>query len=164
MRMAKWMAMVALVAGLAGCGDTGGNETGPVEVVPVTGQVIYDGAPAVGIRVTLVPIDAPSPPQIPQYAHGITDAQGRFKLTTYVADDGAPEGGYQVVLNGTKANNADNVGQEESDDGDLFKGWFDAMHSTLNVRITKGQTEIPAIKIPKITKPAGMSQGIPGRN
>lgn len=155
---------VWMLVGLAGCGESGAPSTGPVDVVPVTGQVIYDGAPAVGIRVTLVPIDAPSPPQIPQYAHGITDAQGRFKLTTYVADDGVPEGGYQVVLNGTKSNNVDNVGQEESDDADLFKGWFDAMHSNLNVRIVKGQSEIPAIKIPKITKAAGLSQGIPGRN
>lgn len=149
--------------GFAGC-DAGSSDTGPVAVQPVTGQILYDGKPAVNVRVTLVPIDAPSPPRIPQYPHGMTDAEGKFQLTTYAANDGAPEGGYQVVLDSTKANNVENVGSEEGGDADLFKGWFDTMHSNLSVRIKMGVADIPAFKIAKITKPAGMSEGVPGRN
>jgi hypothetical protein len=163
MTACKWLIPACLALVLAGCGETG-SDTGPVDVVPVRGRIVYDGKPAVGVRVTLVPIDAPSPPRIPRYAHGITDDEGNFTLTTYVPDDGAAEGGYQVVLDGTRQNNAEKVDSEETGDADLFKGWFDAMHSTLNVRIEKGRLEIPPIRIPKITKPAGVSEGVPGRN
>jgi hypothetical protein len=162
MRHFKWLMLVAAAAA-AGCGEPAA-ETGPVEVVPVTGQVIYDGKPAAGVRVTLVPMDAPNLPRIPQYANGVTDAEGKFKLTTYAKDDGAPEGGYQVVLDGSKPHDVNNVGDEESEDTDLFKGWYDAMHSNLKVRIAKGKGDLPPFKIAKVTKPAGMSEGIPGRN
>lgn len=153
-----------LTGALAGCDGGSSSPTGPVAVQPITGQVIYDGKPAANVRVTLVPIDAPSPPRIPQYPNGTTDAEGKFHLTTYAANDGAPEGGYQVVLDSTKRNNVDNLGSEDGLDADLFKGWYDTMHSQLNVRVKLGVAEIPAFKIAKITKPAGMSEGVPGRN
>lgn len=162
MRKVKWLTLAVCTIAMAGCG--GSDETGPVEVVPVTGQIIYDGKPAAGVRVVLVPIDAPSPPRIPQFANGMTDAEGKFKLTTYTPGDGAPEGGYQVVLNGTKKSEKENDGIEAEDDTDLFQNWFDTMHSNLKVRIAKGKGDLPPFKIAKITKPAGMSEGIPGRN
>lgn len=152
-----------LAAALAavGCSQTAPQ---PVEVHPVSGQILYDGKPAAGVRVTFVPIDAPSPPRVPNYPHAVTDAEGKFRLTTAAPDDGAAAGGYQIVLDGSKQNNAENVGSEESADTDLFKGWYDAMHSTLTAKVKPGANELPVLKLPKVTQPAGVSEGVPGRN
>src|SRR6478736_1752146 len=79
--------------GLAGCGATG-----PVRCHPVSGQVTYDGKPAAGVRVYLMPTSAPMVPVIPANPHAVTGPDGRFKLSTYADGDGAPEGGYQVVM------------------------------------------------------------------
>ena len=148
------------LAAVAGCGE----DDGPVPVHPVSGQLIYDGKPAAGVRVTFVPTDAPIPPRIPKYPSAVTDPGGKFRLTTYKDGDGAAEGTYQVVLDGTKQNNVDNVGSEETADQDIFRGWYDAMHSPLSAKVKAGTNDLPPYKIPKITRAAGESEGVPGRN
>ena len=65
---------------------------------PVSGKVVYDGRPAVGVEVTLIPGDAPMVPRIPRNPHGVTGLDGRFAITTFTEGDGAAEGGYQIVL------------------------------------------------------------------
>src|SRR5258707_15875435 len=75
------------LSALAGCGATG-----PVRCHPVSGQVTYDGKPAAGVRVYLMPTSAPMVPVIPANPHAVTGADGRFKVSTYADGDGAPEG------------------------------------------------------------------------
>lgn len=147
------LAALALLA-LAGCGDAG-----TIRCHPVNGQVIYDGKPAAGVRVYLLPTSAPMVPEIPANPHGVTGPDGRFTLTTYKDGDGAPEGGYQVVLSWP----VESPGSEENDT-DRLMGWYDGVHSKESAQIKEGQNELPPIRIRAISKPPHASQGIPGRN
>lgn len=77
---------------LAGCGGT----TGVAGVVPVSGTVDYQGQAVAGATVVFHP-DGEG-----RAASGITDAQGRFALTTLTAGDGALPGAYQVTVTKTE--------------------------------------------------------------
>src|SRR5215212_9236098 len=119
-RLLRSLPALALAV-LAGCGSRGG----PVRCHPVSGQVTYDGQPASGVKVYLIPTSAPVVPQIPANPRAVTAPDGRFSVTTYQEGDGAPEGGYQVVLVWTKPDPS----SREEDDADRFLGWYDAAHS-----------------------------------
>src|SRR5262245_10071039 len=100
------LAALALLA-LVGCSEK------HVACHPVSGQVLYDGKPAEGVQVYLMPTSAPVVPQIPTNPHGVTKADGTFSLGTYRDNDGAPEGGYQVVLLWPKKTDSDSDDVEE---------------------------------------------------
>ncbi|MFQ3593853.1 MAG: hypothetical protein SNJ82_11800 [Gemmataceae bacterium] len=142
--------------GAIGCGNSA-----PVPTYPTSGSVIYDGKPAKGVQVFLLPTSAPIVPQVPQNPYGITDELGRFRLTTYGDFDGAAEGGYQVVLLWPDENAAE---EAEGASQDRFLGWYDATRSQLTVNIKTGINELPAFKIPKVTRPPEELKGVPGRN
>lgn len=84
---------VALAAGpaLTGCG---GN--GRLTCHPVSGQVLYNGEPLAGVDVAFHPADPKNDTGYPP--HATTDADGRFKLMTYSAGDGAPAGEWKVAV------------------------------------------------------------------
>lgn len=65
--------------------------------IPVTGEVYVDDQPAAGILVFCHPSDGIDVSQ-PTVTQGITNAQGRFELTTYEAGDGAPLGEYRLTF------------------------------------------------------------------
>jgi hypothetical protein len=77
----------------AGC-----RPAGP-EVIPVSGVVLFKGAPLAKANVTF------SSDEMRQ-ATGLTDARGQFKLTTFEPGDGALPGNYKVVV--TMATMGDN--------------------------------------------------------
>ena len=81
-----WLLGVACVA--AGCGG------GPVAV---RGRVLLDDVPVAGATVMLMPVDGGHP------AHGPTDANGVFRLTTFKHGDGALPGQYKIVVTKTDA-------------------------------------------------------------
>src|SRR5258708_2011885 len=85
-----WFVCVCLC--LVSCGSKQyGHQT-----FPASGKVLVNGQPAEGVEVGLRPVgDMGGSPYVPQ---GVTDEEGRFQLTTYVQDDGAPVGEYQVEL------------------------------------------------------------------
>jgi hypothetical protein len=76
---------------------------------PVTGVVTYQGNPVEGATVTFIG---------EKYsATGRTDSQGRYKLTTFQAGDGAVPGDYQVTIMKMAAPNyKDDESQEPSGD------------------------------------------------
>lgn len=82
-------ALCALLA-LAGCGD------GKIKVYPVTGQVLYNGEPLPGVDIAFHPVDAKNDTSYPP--HATTDAEGKFVLTTFTKDDGAPAGEFRVAV------------------------------------------------------------------
>src|SRR5262245_6060186 len=129
-KAARWMlGMLGIL--LAGCGTSG-----PVACHPVSGQITYDGRPAVGVRGYLMPTSAPIVPQIPANPHAVTEADGRFKVGTYGSEDGAPEGGYQVVLHWPPQDG----GHEESDT-DRLLGWFAPTHTKLTAHVKAGENQ-----------------------
>jgi hypothetical protein len=85
----------------------GSPPTGPIPVHPVAGQVTYQGKPVPGALVvfhaanpaatasTKPGEDAPTGPPTPV---GKTDDDGKFRMHTYIGDDGAPAGSYKVTV------------------------------------------------------------------
>lgn len=85
------LTVAAIIAGCAPAKDKNQKET-----VPVTGTVNFKGKPLEGATVTFVQSNDPTP------AYGKTDAEGKFKLTTYVDGDGAVVGSHTVLVTKTE--------------------------------------------------------------
>jgi len=86
---------LAFVAGLlmlvVGCGDD------RLKTYPVSGTVLYNGQPLAGVEIAFHALD-PVKSGVSYPPHAKTDSQGKFKLTSYVADDGCPAGEFKVAL------------------------------------------------------------------
>jgi hypothetical protein len=63
---------------------------------PVEGQVLFDGKPPVGAQVVFHLAGNDSAGTL--RPTGQVDSDGKFKLTTVAANDGAPEGDYDVTV------------------------------------------------------------------
>lgn len=85
-----------------GCGGQGGVDG----VVPVSGDVRYQGAPVAGATVIFIPEGAS------RASSGMTDANGRFTLTTLRANDGVLPGKYRVTV--AKIETSGEMTEEES--------------------------------------------------
>src|SRR5262245_42998497 len=86
---AHCIALAFALGCLVGCG---GEER--VKVHPVEGKLSVSGTPAANARIAFHPLGRPSNP-LPV---ATTDADGAFRLTTFQAGDGAPEGEYAVTV------------------------------------------------------------------
>ena len=80
-----------LVLLIPGCSDEGTRSKVPV--FEVRGEATYKGRPLGDVMVVLKPKE--SQPDVPAPT-GRTDANGKFRLGTYLDGDGAPAGAYQV--------------------------------------------------------------------
>ena len=80
--------VVALIASLSGCG--GANER---YLAPVSGTVRYRGQPLANANVAFVPDENEA-----RAASGITDSEGRYRLTTFEVNDGARIGSHRVTV------------------------------------------------------------------
>lgn len=98
--MYRGCSLVLLLTALTlnGCGD--GADVGRQPVFPVTGTVTMHGAPLADATVAFAP-QAGQPTAV-----GRTDAQGKFKLTSYEYGDGAAAGSFRVVISKTAASPA----------------------------------------------------------
>lgn len=82
---------------IAGCGGNNPQPPNPKPVVPVTGIIHIDGAPALGVEVKFHRkggMDMSNP----SLSHGRTKEDGSFQLTTYAVNDGAPPGDYLLTF------------------------------------------------------------------
>lgn len=88
MRVPPAVLLVAIAAAgwtASGCGGSG--------VVPVTGRVtLVGGAPVPGATIVFENREKR------RSASGRTDAEGRFRLTTFKVNDGAPPGAYRISV------------------------------------------------------------------
>jgi hypothetical protein len=89
-RVAVLMAAILVVV------PSGCRNDGKLKVYPVSGQVLYNGAPLKGIDIAFHPVDPKNDTGYPP--HATTDAEGRFSLATYLPGDGAPAGEWKVAL------------------------------------------------------------------
>lgn len=76
-----------LLSFLIGCGDDGRPP-----LVPVSGVVTLDNEPVAGAAVMFMPLAGGRP------AQGVTDAAGKFRLSTFEDNDGALVGNHQVTI------------------------------------------------------------------
>src|SRR5262245_35991478 len=89
-RPALTFALLPLIA-LAGC-----SSTGRLPTYPVTGQILYNGEPLKGVDVAFHRVDPKNDTGYPP--HATTDADGKFTLSTFLKDDGAPAGEFRVAV------------------------------------------------------------------
>jgi hypothetical protein len=78
--------LILLLPLLIGCGNPGVAPT-----AEVTGTVTYKGAPLENVNVVFTPANG-------RPATGTTDAEGKFSLSTFAADDGAVPGEHTVTI------------------------------------------------------------------
>jgi hypothetical protein len=71
----------------SGCGGSGAKP------VPVSGILLEDGKPLAAARVTFNPVESNG-----RMAFGLTDSEGRFRLTTFKHNDGALPGRYKITV------------------------------------------------------------------
>ncbi len=90
-RLVVALSVTAALAALGGCG-----RQGRLPLVPAAGQVSWRGKPLAGAQVVLVPL-GPGAADRPRPA-ALTGPDGKFRLSTYVKEDGAPAGEYAVTL------------------------------------------------------------------
>lgn len=89
LRLAAGWACLLLVAG---CGD-------PFPLAPVSGQIKIGGRPAANVHVSFEPIGSDQDPVAGPGSIGVTDAEGRYRLTTAVEDyEGAVVGEHRVRI------------------------------------------------------------------
>ncbi len=103
------LAVVLLASVLAfGCGQQGADRP---KTVPVTGTVTHGGAPVEGATVAFQSASGA------RGAVGVTDAGGKYTLTTFESGDGAVPGEYQVKIFKYKVEEvSEAVGDVDSDD------------------------------------------------
>src|SRR5262245_41709247 len=137
-RCRLWLA--AAFTGLLLCGCSGGAKQ--PKTVPVTGQVLFEGAPLPRAEVVFVPVGATEDTPRP---NAITDAEGRFTPTTFSARDGAPEGDYVVLVayrpivgKGDEATTGPNV---------LPPRFADPQHSPLRIHVSKSSSELEPLRV-----------------
>ncbi|RMF39873.1 MAG: hypothetical protein D6753_12765 [Planctomycetota bacterium] len=126
-----------LAVTLAGCGGSS------LPTVPVTGKVLVDGQPMEGVSVVFNPVDASG-----RAASGVTDAEGKFTLTTEVNGDGALPGSYKVAISKYLVAD-DNLPEEVNPDDEAS---MDAIYGSLDT--SKEQANKPLID-PMYSDPNG---------
>ncbi len=125
--------MMSLVA-LGGCNKSG------VKCYPVHGVVHVNGQPADGVRVMFVPV-SPTPDQ-KKLPIGLTDSEGKFSLTTFTQDDGAPAGEYKVTAQWF-GNTTDKFGRATVGDTDKLENrYVDPQKSDIKAKV-EGATDLP---------------------
>ncbi|MGD9721962.1 MAG: hypothetical protein AB7O59_10390 [Pirellulales bacterium] len=134
------MLHVALALTLAaGCRQP----AGPV-CFPVSGQVLKNGRPLAEALVAFHPV-AQAEDVFPKPS-AVTDAEGRFRLMTFTADDGAPAGRYAITveLRATRQ-----VGEELVRDGPntLPKRYASPQTSQLEYEVVAGENAVPPLVI-----------------
>ncbi len=93
LRLMQTVALGLVVLVALGCGSSNSG----LDTVPVSGTVTLDGSPVEGARVVFAPAGGG------KAASGVTDASGRYKLTTLDPGDGALPGNYLVMISKTEA-------------------------------------------------------------
>ena len=132
--MSRFLAGAALAAALvmSGC-------SGKLRTYPVSGELFIDGKPAEDAFVYLhpsggLPDGAPRP-----FAQ--VDKDGRFTLSTYVSNDGAPAGEYIVTFEWRERSG---LLKQNFDGPDRLKNiYYDPKKSNFHVTIEKGSIVLP---------------------
>jgi hypothetical protein len=124
-----------------------GRNDGHVRVYPVQGKVIVRGAPAEGARIVFYPVSEELKKHGMPVPDGTTDAQGTFKLKSYKADDGAPEGEFKIGVIWLEQLPPDADPDVVSAKDRLGGRYGDPQKSQLTAKVEKGGGEIPPFEL-----------------
>ena len=117
--------MVLVLCGLSaftvvGCG---GGASGRPDLYPVSGTVMYNGEPVEGATVSFMAEGAP------RAATGVTNAEGKFQLTTFDVNDGAVPGTHTVTVSKMEAGTTPADPTSSLDDPTALQANMDAQNS-----------------------------------
>ncbi len=110
---------------------------------PVSGKVHFRQRPAHGALITLVPLSN-SDPKAPRPT-GTVEKDGKYRLTTRLAFDGAPIGTYAVTI---VYPSPEKKVEEQNAGPDLLQGKFsDPRTTTLRAEIKAESNELPTFDL-----------------
>jgi hypothetical protein len=134
------VALATLLIALPGCSSDGRKK-----VYPVRGQILVDGKPAFEATVMFQPVDNAAPDRV--NPTGMTDADGRFAISSYVKGDGAPPGDYIVLIEWRERSG---VLKSNFDGPDRLKGkYYDEKKPPFRVTVEKQPLELPPFELKK---------------
>jgi len=133
----------------------GGNQYGDHPPHPVSGQLLINGEPAEGATVRLFHLGTWGEKTIVPQA--TTGKDGRFNLSTYGMDDGAPVGEYQVEINWPAYEHGKNIGPNR-----LGRKFDDHKTSGVNVKIDADTKDLPITVTASILQVKEPTRQIPG--
>jgi hypothetical protein len=84
-------AFILGMTAVLGCGSNAPKGPEKLSTTPVDGVVTLNGKPAAEVSISLHHSEGKVAPR------GISDKDGKFTISTYGKDDGAPEGKYKVT-------------------------------------------------------------------
>jgi hypothetical protein len=100
-RTRRLLAAALLACGLAGAScaprPNSPQPQNAKETTPVSGMVTINGEPGHGVRVTLNPVGGIDVSN-PTVSMGESDINGKFHISTYGGNDGAPPGNYMLTF------------------------------------------------------------------
>lgn len=134
--------VLALLAFAGACGDS--REA----LHPVSGVVTYQGQPAAGARVVLV---SATPKEMKGKDAAIpaatADAQGKFRITSFVEGDGAPAGEYAVTVTWIEVLKPSNDPESQIERDRLKGKYVDPTTSGLKATVAPGDNQLPPIDL-----------------
>jgi len=134
----RWLSLALVGAALfpSGCSR---NTRKPV--YPARGHILINGKPVAGATVFFYPVES-DPEAIAPY--GVTDADGRFTLTTYLTFDGAPAGEYIVTV---RAPGPPQRGEDDQGPDRLKGRYNDLKTSKLRATIEKKTNDLEPFQL-----------------
>lgn len=146
-------AVAPILLAFSGCmgneAPSGGEQ---LAVVPVSGKVTVNGAPAPKgpIRVMMIPtgsqLETKPGQEVAATPSALAWTDGSFKITTYASNDGAPPGEYKLVFSAPTFTLT--RGYDYSEEGDQLKGAFsDPEKSEHTVKVEQSPVVIPPIDL-----------------
>ncbi len=142
--MIRYVVALSLIMAIsAACSGCGAAPLGRVETFPVTGTLLVDGEPVEAIAVRCVRLsDAAKTNPIDSQCFTMKD--GTFKIGTYEANDGVPEGEYVLTFQWGEWN----VFSRAYEGDKLNERYRDPAKSTVKVTVVKGKpTDLGKIAI-----------------
>jgi hypothetical protein len=137
-RMLRLLPATILVFAALACSSSTNKGEDRKPVYPVRGQVFFDKKPAAGAFLLFVPVNEPAEPKDPR-PRAYVNAEGKFSLSTYDAEDGAPAGDYIVLVTWEGGTTPD--GREEPPDK-LHGRYSDPKQPKLNATVKPEANEL----------------------
>ncbi len=136
--------LLACLAALASCG----RRDGEMELFRTSGELFYQGQPAVGARLAFWPEQEEPIDRWPSgYPRAIVDEHGKFVVETLAPEDGCPPGEYTLLVTWPAAPDGSEHGDSETIDR-LGGRYAIRESSTLKAKVEARPTELGRYDIP----------------
>jgi hypothetical protein len=141
-RLSSILLLVCAALLFVGCSQSGLKKK---VCYPVRGELTVAGKPADGATVILQPKEANREEWSEGFPRATVGADGKFQVSTYGENDGAPAGDYIILVSWLVPNPAN----EEASGPDRLGGrYIEPDKSKLTATVEPRPTELPPIRLP----------------